>query len=157
MSAEWSLRPSTASDAGWMAELRAEVLRPDLERLGRWDATRVRERFLTAFDAARTWVVQVDGADAGLVAVRHEEDAHWLEHFYLQPRHQGRGLGTAVMAHLMNAHRDQRPFRLNVLQGSPARRLYERHGFTLEHEDAVDVFLIAPPVAGETPPSVRPR
>ena len=144
MSAEWSLRPSTASDAGWMAELRAEVLRPDLERLGRWDATRARQRFLTAFDAAHTSVVQVDGEDAGLVAVRHETDAHWIEHFYLQPHCQGRGLGTAIMAHLMKTHHDHRPFRLNVLQGSPARRLYERHGFTLDREDPVDVFLIAP-------------
>lgn len=127
-----------------MAELRAEVLRPDLERLGRWDPTRVRQRFLTAFDAARTWVVHMDGEDAGLVAVRHEADAHWIEHFYLQPRYQGRGLGTAIMVHLMKTHRDHRPFRLNVLQGSPARRLYERQGFTLENEDPVDVFLIAP-------------
>ncbi|WP_426502875.1 hypothetical protein ACPPVO_35270 [Dactylosporangium sp. McL0621] len=30
--------------------------------------------------------------------------------------------------------------RLNVLQGSAARRLDERHGFTLESEDPVDVF-----------------
>ncbi|WP_241984605.1 hypothetical protein [Cryobacterium adonitolivorans] len=38
-----------------MAELRAGVLRPGLERLGRWAATRVRQRLLTAFDAAHTW------------------------------------------------------------------------------------------------------
>jgi len=29
-----------------------------------------------------------------------------------------------------------------VLQGSPARRLYERHGFVFEHEDEVDVWLV---------------
>ena len=38
-----------------------------------------------------------------------------------------------------------RPFRLNVLQASAARRLYERHGFVLESEDAVDVFMKAEP------------
>ncbi|WP_415678941.1 hypothetical protein [Tsukamurella hominis] len=32
--------------------------------------------------------------------------------------------------------------RLNVLVGSPARRLYERHGFETVHEDAVDVFMV---------------
>jgi hypothetical protein len=32
--------------------------------------------------------------------------------------------------------------RLNVLQGSPARRLYERYGFVVEAEDAVDVFMV---------------
>lgn len=36
---------------------------------------------------------------------------------------------------------DQRPFRLNVLQGSAARRLYGRHGIVVESEDRVDVFM----------------
>jgi hypothetical protein len=43
----------------------------------------------------------------------------------------------------MGESKDHRPFRLNVLQGSPARRLYERHGFVLETEDPVDVFMVA--------------
>ncbi|MNC83175.1 hypothetical protein D3C75_1369970 [compost metagenome] len=30
---------------------------------------------------------------------------------------------------------------LNVLQGSPAKRLYERFGFTVDDEDEVDVFM----------------
>lgn len=144
MASPWSFRPSTDSDAGWMAELRAEVMRPDLERLGRFDATRVRARFLAAFEPGQTAVVQVQGEDSGLIAVRHEADAHWIEHFYLHPRCQGRGIGAEVLGHMLAAHRDHRPFRLNVLQGSAARRLYERHGFVLESEDAVDVYLIKP-------------
>lgn len=36
-----------------------------------------------------------------------------------------------------------KPISLNVLQGSPARRLYERHGFVLDSEDPVDVYLTA--------------
>jgi hypothetical protein len=43
----------------------------------------------------------------------------------------------------MSEHTDERPFRLNVLQGSPARSLYERHGFVFEHEDPVDIFMVA--------------
>jgi hypothetical protein len=35
--------------------------------------------------------------------------------------------------------------RLNVLQGSAARRLYERHGFVLETQDPIDVFMVRPP------------
>jgi hypothetical protein len=36
---------------------------------------------------------------------------------------------------------------LNVLQGSGARRLYERHGFVVESEDEVDVFMKRVPVS----------
>ncbi|WEK62832.1 MAG: GNAT family N-acetyltransferase [Candidatus Microbacterium colombiense] len=136
----WELRPSRPGDAGWIAELRAVVLRPDLERLGRYDEVRVRQRFLDAFDVAHTHVIVVDGADAGSIALRREDDAVWVEHFYLDPAVQGHGIGTGVLARVLTAGAGE-AFRLNVLQGSAARRLYERHGFRLEREDAIDVFL----------------
>ncbi|WP_029151350.1 GNAT family N-acetyltransferase [Microbacterium indicum] len=135
----WSLRPAIASDAGWIAELRAEVLRPDLERLGRYDPVRVRERFTTAFEPALTRVIVVDGEDAGSIAVRPARDSAWIEHFYLPARVQGRGVGTGVLRGVLEPGG---VFRLNVLQGSPARRLYERHGFVLDSEDDVDVYLV---------------
>jgi GNAT superfamily N-acetyltransferase len=144
---DWTFRVSEISDAIWMAELRAEVMRPDLERLERYDPTRVRQRFLDAFVPAHTRVIQVDGADIGLVAVRPEEDAIWVEHFYLAPFQQGRGIGAEVLVQIMSEGSAERPFRLNVLQGSSARRLYERHGFVSESEDAIDVFLTAPMTA----------
>lgn len=37
---DWTYRPSLSTDAGWMAELRAQVMRPDLERLDRYDDRR---------------------------------------------------------------------------------------------------------------------
>lgn len=138
----WTLRPATADDATWMAELRAVVMRPDLTRLGRFDETRVRQRFLDAFRPDLTSVIEVDGVAAGLVAIRPETDGLWLEHFYLAPEQQRRGLGSSILEHILQRSTDARPFRLNVLQGSPARRLYERHGFTLTSEDEVDVWMV---------------
>ncbi|NUT73344.1 GNAT family N-acetyltransferase [Pseudarthrobacter sp. C4D7] len=145
---EWKFRASDITDAQWMAELRAEVMRPDLERLDRYDAIRVRQRFLDAFVPAHTRVIQLDTTDIGLVAVRPENDALWIEHFYLAPSQQGRGIGGEILAHIMMEDASAKPFRLNVLQGSPARRLYERHGFVLGHEDPIDVYLTAPPHGG---------
>ena len=140
--AHWELRPATVADVEAVAELRALVLRADLERLGRYDEHRVRQRLRDGFAPAHTWVVEVDGAFAGCVSLRPAGGAHWLEHFYLLPHLQGRGIGAAVLVTLLErCDRDGTPVRLNVLQGSPARRLYERHGFTLDTEDPVDVFL----------------
>ncbi|RIJ53414.1 GNAT family N-acetyltransferase [Clavibacter lycopersici] len=139
----WILRPALADDATWMAELRAVALRPDLERLGRWDPVRVHRRFLDGWAPERTSVIRVDGRDAGLIACREEADARWIEHFHLDPAVQGRGIGGEVLRDLMQRHDDGRPFRLDVLQGSAARRLYERAGFRVEREDAVDAWLVA--------------
>ncbi|MCQ9710233.1 MULTISPECIES: GNAT family N-acetyltransferase [Streptomyces] len=144
----WRLRRATPADVGPAAELRAFVLREDLTRLGRYDAGRVRQRLLDGFVAGHTWVIEVGGEFAGCVALRPEADgdARCLEHFYLDPRLQGGGIGTAVLRELLaRCDRDAVRVRLNVLSGSPARRLYERHGFTLESEDAVDVFLVREP------------
>lgn len=134
------LRASIAQDIEWLVELRAEVLRADLERLGRYDSVRVRQRMRDGFVPANTKVIVVDGEDVGSITVRADNEAQWIEHFYLAPAVQGRGIGTVVLATVLESN-DARPFRLNVLQGSPARRLYQRHGFTVDTEDAVDVFM----------------
>jgi GNAT superfamily N-acetyltransferase len=125
-----------------MAELRARTMRSDLERLGRFDEDRVRSRFLDAYVPAHTRVIVVDSSDAGLVAVRAAEDALWIEHFYLDPRHQGRGIGGEVLARILeDAGAGGRRLRLNVLRGSPAERLYARHGFVVYDSDEIDVFM----------------
>ncbi|CAM5385065.1 N-acetyltransferase [Streptomyces canarius] len=112
------------------------VLRADLERLGRYDERRVRQRLRDGFVPAHTWVIEVGGAFAGCVALRPAEDAHGLEHFYPAPHLQGNGIGAAVPRGLLErCDRDGVLVRLNVLRGSPARRLYERHGFTPDTED----------------------
>lgn len=137
----WTIRPSTPDDAHWIAELRAEVMRDDLERLGRFDPVYVRERFLRAFDPALTSIIIVDGEDAGSIAVRPSSDGTWLEHFYLATRTQGRGIGGEVLATVTQA---PGPYRLNVLQQSRARRLYERAGFVVTAEDDIDVWMLRP-------------
>jgi GNAT superfamily N-acetyltransferase len=143
------MRPARDTDVEPVAELRAVVLRGDLERLGRFDERRVRQRLRDGFVAAHTLVIEVDGDFAGCVALRPAEDAHWLEHFYLAPHLQGRGTGSAVLRELLDrCDRDGVPVRLNVLRGSAARRLYERHGFAVDAEDAVDVYMVRTPAPG---------
>ncbi|MFD1930777.1 MULTISPECIES: GNAT family N-acetyltransferase [Nonomuraea] len=144
--ADWELRPASAADVEAVAELRAVVLRPDLERLGRYDELRVRQRLRDGFAPAHTWMIQVGGASAGCVALRPAQDTYWLEHFYLDPDSQGLGIGSAVLSRLLERcdHEDA-VVRLNVLQGSSARRLYERHGFTVETEDEIDIFMVRHP------------
>jgi GNAT superfamily N-acetyltransferase len=144
-----TLRAATAADVEPIAELRAVVMRPDLVRLGRYDEHRVRQRLRDAFSPHHTSVIEVDGTFAGSLTLRPDDDgasSRLLEHFYLAAEHQGRGLGSAVLRTVLTrADADGLTVRLNVLQGSAARRLYERHGFVLERQDPIDVFMIRPP------------
>jgi GNAT superfamily N-acetyltransferase len=137
---EIGLRDSVAGDIDWLVELRAVVLRSDLERLGRFDEVRVRDRMRAAFQPRWTRIIVCDGEDAGSITVRPEGSVRWIEHFYLPPARQGSGAGSRVLRTVLAEPFEGRT-RLNVLQGSPARRLYERNGFVVDSEDDVDVFM----------------
>jgi GNAT superfamily N-acetyltransferase len=140
---DWEMRPASMADVEAVAELRAVVLRADLERLGRYDERRVRQRLQDAFVAAHTRIIEVGGVFAGCVSLRPDGEAYWLEHFYVAAHLQGKGIGSAVLRGLLKrCDRDGLRVRLNVLQGSGSRRLYERHGFILVSEDPIDVFMV---------------
>ncbi|MFF8013501.1 GNAT family N-acetyltransferase [Streptomyces sp. NPDC007929] len=143
------MRPARPADVEAIAELRAVVMRPDLERLGIYDEHRVRQRLRDGFSPRHTSIIVSDGTFAGSVTLRPSDNGHWLEHFYLTPALQGRGLGSAVLRALLTGTDASGDLvRLNVLAGSPARRLYERHGFTVEARDAIDVFMLRRPETG---------
>lgn len=143
MDMQVNMRWAAKEDQDRLAELRAVVLYDDLNRLGRYDDVNVRERFRKTFDPEHTWIIEVDGNEAGCVALKPKgNDAYLLEHFYIDPAYQGRRIGTHVLKTLLaRAEVQGRIVHLNVLQGSPARRLYERFGFAVDSEDEVDVFM----------------
>jgi GNAT superfamily N-acetyltransferase len=144
----WTLRAAVTADVEVIADLRARVMRADLVRLGRYDEVRVRQRLRDGFSPLHTSVIEADGAFAGCVTLRPAEQGRWLEHFYLAPGHQGRGLGSAVLRRLLErTDAEGAAVRLHVLQGSAARRLYERHGFAVEDQGPIDVLMTRLPPA----------
>lgn len=142
------LRPAMPEDVDRVAGLKERVLRQDLEPLVGWDPQRSRERVVEHFSAAHTRMIVIDGEVAGTITLRPDGDALWLEMFYLDAEHQGRGTGTAVLRRVLAEAPAEQELRLQVLVGSAARRLYERHGFVAEHEDGVDIWMRR---AGRTP------
>ena len=107
-------------------------MRDSLERLGRFDPQRARDRFLAGFDPALTRHVVVAGERVGFVVVRPRDGGLLLDHLYVVPSAQGRGIGAAVMADVL-ADADARglPMRVGALRESASNRFYERHGFVL--------------------------
>ncbi|WP_029192900.1 GNAT family N-acetyltransferase [Paenibacillus harenae] len=137
-----TLRQSQNSDVETIANLRAIVLRNDLIRLGRFDEEKVRQRFRNAFDSVHTWIIEADSSFVGCIAFKPTLDGYLMEHFYIHPNYQGKGIGSQVLKNLLeqNDVKGKRVI-LNVLQGSSARRLYERFGFKVESEDLIDVYM----------------
>lgn len=136
------------SDGHRLAELRAEALFESLNQLGRYSEQGVRERFHRSFEPAFTRIIELDGEFAGCIALKPAENGYLLEHFYLRKETRGCGIGAEVLGRVLAEAALADPaaaVRLNVLQGSAARRLYERFGFETESEDEIDVFMVLHP------------
>jgi GNAT superfamily N-acetyltransferase len=121
------LRRAEAADAQAIAVVHRTAMRVSLDFLPELhtadeDLAFFAERFLPANEV---WVADDAGEVVGYVGF----DADWINHLYVLPDAQGRGVGPQLLA---LALADNRPRRLwTFQQNARARRFYERRGFVL--------------------------
>jgi len=144
-----TLTPVAASDLDALVALRIEAMRESLERIGRFDPVRARERFASGFSPEHTRHIESDGERVGFVVVKPDPDGLLLDHLYIRPEAQGRQLGGAVLA-LVFAQADAAglPLRVGALKDSASNRFYVRHGFRLLDQGEFDNYYVRLP-AGE--------
>lgn len=124
-----------------LAELRILAMKESLEALGRFDPVRARTRFVDGFDREATRKVDVAGRLAGFYVVRDKGDHLYLDHLYIHPDCQGKGLGSSILADIIAAARErQLALRLGALRGSRSNAFYQSHGFVQTHEDEWDIY-----------------
>ena len=133
------LAPAQASDLEALVALRIEAMRESLERIGRFDPVRARERFVAGFVPECTRHIVAGGERVGLVVLKPQWNGLLLDHLYIRPGFQGQGIGAAVLA-MVFAEADARaqPLRVGALAGSDSNRFYLRHGFRLVEHGEVD-------------------
>ncbi len=139
-SAGVSLQPVEPGDFEQMLALRIAALRPSLERLGRFDPQRARERLAAGFAPPHMQHIVKDGQRIGFITVRPEgDDALRLEHLYLLPGHQGQRIGEWVLNGVKARARESGlGLKVSALKLSDANRFYQRHGFVPDGEDEWD-------------------
>ncbi|MDQ8023699.1 MAG: GNAT family N-acetyltransferase [Moraxellaceae bacterium] len=126
--------------------LRIAAMRESLERIGRFDPQRARERFLATFDPAATRHIVREGERVGFVVLRHQDGGLFLNHLYVLPTHQGRGIGAWVLRQVFaQADAEGLSVRVGALRGSDANGFYQRHGFVQTHEEDFDVYYVRLP------------
>lgn len=126
------LRHARPEDADTLAEILRTAMRdampglPELHTPAE-DLWFVREVVLPGQEV---WVAESDGVVAGFTALGTREGVDFMEHLYVGPEHQRRGIGSELMARA----KVRRPagFQLWVFQrNAGAREFYERHGLRL--------------------------
>src|SRR5687767_8248527 len=136
------------ADFDELASLRIAAMRESLERVGRFDPERARERLRATFDPMHTHGIVVGGQRVGFFATRMTEDELWLDHLYIHPSFQGRGLGSAVLAIVADmAEELGRPLLVGALKESRSNDFYQKHGFQFSHEGEWDNYYRRDPSA----------
>nr|WP_255429584.1 GNAT family N-acetyltransferase [Ramlibacter albus] len=139
-------RPVSREDGDALATLRVEAMRESLERAGRFDPERARNRFLDAFSPDATHEIVANGERAGFYVLKWKGASLWLDHLYLKAQWQGRGIGAQVLRHVFaRADELQVDVGVGALRGSPANRFYARHGFELVEQVDVDNYYVRRP------------
>jgi putative acetyltransferase len=78
------------------------------------------------FATCEVWVGESDGRLVAFCAFREG----WLDHLYVHPEYQGRGLGTALLRQAMDRNDELRLWTFQ--RNERARRFYEARGFVRE-------------------------
>lgn len=126
----FKLQGAQAGDFEPLLALRLRAMRESLEQIGRYDEQRARERLAAGFDPAHTWHIVVEGQRVGFVVLKRLSHALRLDHLYIDPPAQRRGIGSAVLQRICaEADAQLLPVELCALKGSAANRLYLHHGF----------------------------
>lgn len=138
-----TLCPASADDLDALVALRIEAMRESLEQIGRFDPERARQRFASGFAPELTRHVLLEGERVGFVAVKPSANGLVLDHLYVHPRHQGKGVGSAVLVIVFSeADVLAQSIRVGALRGSDSNRFYLRHGFIQVEETEWDIYYV---------------
>ena len=126
------LRRARPEDAAELAVILRSAMREAMPGLAELHTPDEDHRFLreVVLPDEEVWVAEIDGAPAGFAALGSRNGDDFLQHLYVAPHRQRRGLGTELIVRA----KERRPngFRLWVFQRNEgARRFYERQGLRL--------------------------
>lgn len=129
-----------------LVRIRIAAMRDSLTKVGRFDPNRARERFASGFNPESTRFINFGGLRVGFVVVKPEAGGLKLDHLYIEPDYQGRGIGGKVLQTIFNTADQLRlPILVTALRDSESNSFYKRHGFKYQDETEWDINYIRMP------------
>jgi GNAT superfamily N-acetyltransferase len=138
-----SLEPAVPGDFEALVAIRIAAMRESLERIGRFDPSRARERFRSGFSPQHTQHIVCTGQRVGFVVVKPQDHCLWLDHLYIKPEQQRRGIGAQVLRLVFTRADSMRtPVKVGALRESESNEFYVRHGFSLVEQGEFDNYYV---------------
>lgn len=142
-----ALRPALQQDFEYCRRLYFAEMKWIIEEL-HLDQAAQEVSFQQQWDRTQVRIIMFDDVDIGWLQTVMQAHELFIAQMFVDRPFQRKGIGTEVMKRLLReATQLNRAVRLNVVKINPARRLYERMGFRVTHEDDRKFYMCSTPVA----------
>jgi ribosomal protein S18 acetylase RimI-like enzyme len=136
------LRPAAPEDFDMALNLYLITMKPLTAELMIWDENKQTSAFTEQWKVEDVQIILLEGRKVGWLQTAETASEIFLQQLFVSPEYQGRGIGSKVLQTLLQHwERTGKPVGLTVLKNNPARRLYERHGFTVVGEVGVKLEM----------------
>jgi GNAT superfamily N-acetyltransferase len=138
---EYNIVATTSNDLDELINIRIVAMKSSLEKIGRFDIERAKKRLVNSFDAKYTKKITVDNALIGFYALRPVDNYLKLDHLYIIPEYQEKGIGSKIIASIISEGAElNKNIKLCALIDSEANNFYVKHGFILTKKDEFDNY-----------------
>jgi ribosomal protein S18 acetylase RimI-like enzyme len=139
----FELRPATDADYELVWTIQRTSIGPYVDATFGTTQEVQRAFFDEHFEHRKFQIVRIQGRDAGFLSFEVRDADVYLGNVALLPEWQNRGVGTAIVRFVITqAEAAQLPVRLRVLKSNPARRFYERLGFSCYEETETHYLMV---------------
>jgi ribosomal protein S18 acetylase RimI-like enzyme len=136
-----ALRPAIDCDFDYCRRLYFGEMEWIIEKLN-LDRAAQEVGFKGQWNPGQVRIIVLDGVDIGWLQTVTQDDDFFIAQLFVDRPFQRRGIGTELMKRLIEqAERARQAVLLSVVKINPARRLYERLGFRVTHEDGLKAYM----------------
>jgi GNAT superfamily N-acetyltransferase len=133
---------SDTSEIDFAFEAKRAAMGPHIIKRWTWDEAFQRDQHERHYREKPFFGIRRAEQRLGTLSFQRQPDHLRFGEFYLFPEHQGRGVGSAILAHcLVLADGMKIPVRLEYLHWNPVGSLYRRHGFKEVGRSETHCFL----------------
>ena len=124
------LHEAKTEDLDQLVKIRIAAMRESLEKIGRFDATRARARLTQDFQTKYTTCLIYKTNIIGFIISKQENEEIVINHLYVLPQFQNRGIGKFVLDKIIEQGKNERRnIKLMALKESRANNFYLNNGF----------------------------
>ena len=141
------LRPAKPDDRAQIYHLKAQSVRPYVEKIWGWDEVYQQQDFARDFQAIeRFQVIEVGGNFAGFLQASFLDPYYEIQELHLLPAYRGKGIGSQILRQLQETCTAQgQTIRIGCFrENQRAKALYEKLGFVETSETDTHFILEYP-------------